>query len=923
MSNCVGPLLSIALDSERVFYARRSAALVVMTCGSDEQKHNLWQSLNEQDGEIPYEIAEVLIREAVPENVEHILVTLGKLAIPQQTNSFLQELHAYIESLAASKALGKLTQLILGLNGYLEQQPFIQNQECDVSNKYFWLIDHALHAVEKLIVLGTDAEYFKKEVLAILFKGAARNCLPIDNTNSYSEVLKSLIPNYTDLNDALYWHSIERVRHARAESDKSLSDDWLVAGRDHYWSFDTNSFSRLINYIPIRTLLDDKLIALRRAFIVYAQAGRPTVLLFRLQEAVAANQTLREELELLLNPSISENLRQYQINSQERTLRLEQTRLQKEQERTTWITEVRANPDRIHDFHGMNQGGITNDLYWLMVELRNMQSAGGFCDYANWKLLIPEFGEPVALAYRTAAISHWRKYLPGLRSEGDPTRVHTYSLSFAKAGLEIEAAETGGFPNNLTEPDVCHALRYITRHSNGLPRWLEQLHRVFPELVKEAVLKELVWELKNAQRETPMHYILSPLVYHGRWLHAALAPDLLPWIEANPRGISNNRNHCLRILVNGGIEPARLAAVASQQITQANDQNNLPGWYALLVDCEPTTGIPQVQQWLENLGDDATEAAQLFIVELMGKRHEREGQPYFDCLHVAEHLKSLYLLMHQFIRAEDDTDRINKVDYSIGLRDNAQNARSMLFDLLSRIPGKSSHTAISELIEEHPVPAYQSHFKTLAYRRAEEDGDIEAWSVEQLLEFEHSLTMKPATHRQLFELVVYHLDDLKAWLECGNDSPYQTWRRAERETEMRTLIAGQLNQGQHLKYTIAEEAEIANAQRPDLWVQCPSVCSPVPIELKLLEKWTGPQLCERLRNQLVRDYLREESARFGVMLLVWRGFSQDQKRWEINGSLVELNDLASALKLYWNSISSEYPDVDDLAVIAIDLTLRS
>jgi hypothetical protein len=228
-----------------------------------------------------------------------------------------------------------------------------------------------------------------------------------------------------------------------------------------------------------------------------------------------------------------------------------------------------------------------------------------------------------------------------------------------------------------------------------------------------------------------------------------------------------------------------------------------------------------------------------------------------------------------------------------------------------------------DLIEEHPVPTDQNYLKTFAYKRAEEDGDIEAWSVEQLIEFEHSLTMKPATHRQLFELVVYHLDDLKAWLECGNDSPYQTWRRAERETEMRTLIAGQLNQGQHLKYTIAEEAEIANAQRPDLWVQCPSVCSPVPIELKLLEKWTGPQLCERLRNQLVRDYLREESARFGVMLLVWRGFSQDQKRWEINGSLVELNDLASALKLYWNSISSEYPDVDDLAVIAIDLTLRS
>jgi hypothetical protein len=101
------------------------------------------------------------------------------------------------------------------------------------------------------------------------------------------------------------------------------------------------------------------------------------------------------------------------------------------------------------------------------------------------------------------------------------------------------------------------------------------------------------------------------------------------------------------------------------------------------------------------------------------------------------------------------------------------------------------------------------------------------------------------------------------------------------------------------------------------------VTSPVPIELKLLENWTGPRLCERLRNQLVGDYLREPSARFGVMLLVWRGTDQAQRRWEINGSRVELNKLASALKLYWNSIANEYPDIDDIAVIVIDLTMRS
>ena len=926
MSNCVEPLLSIALDSSRVLYARRSSTLAVMACGCDAQKSHLWQTLNEQEGEIPHEMAEVLIREAVPENVDQVLYSLRKLRIPQQTNAFLLDktLHDYIERLADSKNLNKLNQLISGLNEYLEQQPFIQDRECEVSNQYFWLIDYALHAVEKLILLGTDAEYLNEEVLAILFNGTARKFLPGDNTESYSESLKSLIPNYADLNDALYWYSIERVRSARTEIGKALSEDWFVAGGEHYWAFDTNSFSRLINYIVNRTLQDDKLIALRRAFIVYAQADRPSELLSSLQEAVAANQPLREELELLLNPSIPENVRQYQIYNQERTLRLEQTRLQKEQERTNWITDVRANPDRLHNFHGMNKGEITNDIGLLMVELRKTQSAGSFCDYANWELLIPEFGEPVALAYRTAAMSHWRKCLPELRSEGDPARDHTFYLSFAMAGLKIEAAETESFPNSLTEADARHALRYITWQIESLPSWIEQLHRVFPALVEEAVLNELFWELENAQPQTPIHNILSPLVYHGPWLHRALAPALLQWIETNPTALGNNRNHCLKILVNGGIEPARLATVASQQIAQANDQVNLPGWYALLVDCEPTTGMPQVQQWLENLSEaDAIEAAKLFIVELMGKWQNREGKPYFMLFHTAYHLKTLYLMMHQYIRVEDDTVRINGLECSIGLRDYAQSARNMLFDLLSRIPGKSSYTAITELIEEHPVLAYQNHFKSLAYRRAEEDSDIEAWSVEQLIEFEQSLTMTPATHRQLFELVVHRLDDLKSWLECGNDSPWQIWQRAERETAMRNLIVGWLNQTSQRQFTIVQEAELANAQRPDICVQCQSVNSPVPIELKLLEKWSGPELCERLRNQLVGDYLREPSARFGVMILVWRGTGQTKRRWEINGSRVELKELARALKHYWNSIADEYPDVDDIAVIVLDLTMRS
>ncbi len=81
----------------------------------------------------------------------------------------------------------------------------------------------------------------------------------------------------------------------------------------------------------------------------------------------------------------------------------------------------------------------------------------------------------------------------------------------------------------------------------------------------------------------------------------------------------------------------------------------------------------------------------------------------------------------------------------------------------------------------------------------------------------------------------------------------------------------------------------------------------MPIELKVLNKgWSGPKLCERLRNQLVGDYLREETAGCGVMLLIWQGQSK-KARWQINGRRVVLEDLEEALETYWGSIANNFP----------------
>ena len=316
----------------------------------------------------------------------------------------------------------------------------------------------------------------------------------------------------------------------------------------------------------------------------------------------------------------------------------------------------------------------------------------------------------------------------------------------------------------------------------------------------------------------------------------------------------------------------------------------------------------------------ASHAAQIFITALMG---DENGGFTMGDFRTPRHLKRLYVLMHGHICAEEDIVRSDGRAYTPGLRDHAQEARNALFQLLADIPGKETHIALTELIEDHPDPRSRSWMARRAYGRAQADGDVESWTEEQVREFGTDLTATPATQRQLFDLTVTRIADLKNWLEQGTESPYVTWRKAQDEREIRVLVAGWLEQTGGNAFTIAQEPEVANRQRMDIWVQNPDVSSPVTIELKLLDKgWTGPQLCDSLVNQLARDYMRYADGRCGLMLLFWKG-TKPGRTWLVDGSLVGVSDLQTALKRHWASTANSFPNVSAIEVLLVDLTVRA
>ena len=921
MSGCVPRLIPVAADPARGIYVRIAATLAIATCGNEEQRGRIWDLLLAADDEIPGEVLAELIKGAPAgaTMIPKLLESIEKLPPhePFEMTGLTSAVHGIVDGLPLPGDAQSLGVLIEGLDSLLHRPPAIQPESCDISEEFSWLLGPATYAVERLAEARIDLA-FDEHAMAILRSALSARHWRDDGIGDRKDRLWELVPSWPELNDALFWHTAEAKRIALESEGKVLNDDWPLQWPDHYWTFGSDDFPRVLEWVRTRALEDDRLLALSLAFRIYVQSERPTEWLEQLRGSVAGDAGSVSRLDELMNRATSSDVLKWQRQQEERERALENKRKEEAQRRSDWIAGLKADPERFRH----RPGDFTGDQYWLLRRIEDDERTSR-CQGANWQALIEDFGEDVARAYRDAAKAHWRHCRPELRSAGGDTSSVAYSLIFGLAGIAIEAEEVDQFPGHLSASEVRLALRYVFLELNGFPSWLEAMYQARPNVVLEVIGTELFWELDNTEPDRPMHYVLHDLAVYAPWLHRTMVEPLLGWIRSHDLPSDDALRHSLRILRGGEVDPSDLLAVAKRKAARKSGPHRA-SWYAIWVDAEPDTGVDAVGNWVDGLGcEDGSHAAQLFITALMGNRHGADSGANLGSFQTPAHLKSLYVLMHRHIRVAEDIDRSGGGVYSPGLRDDAQDARDRLFGLLSEIPGKPAYVALTDLIEEHPYPSSRPWMAKRARERAEQDGDLEPWTAKQVSEFGAQLTRTPASQRQLFDLAVARVTDLKNWLERGNDSPYVTWQKAGGENEIRNLVAGWLNQNWGNPLTIAQEPELANSQRMDIWLQDQNVPSPVPIELKLLDKrWSGPRLCERLRNQLAGDYLREATGGCGLMLLVWSD-SRPSRQWRIDGRLVGIDGLREAMKRHWASHSNPFPNVEAVEVVVIDLTLRA
>nr|WP_319382364.1 hypothetical protein [uncultured Roseibium sp.] len=918
---------SFAIRKDCDSYTRIAAFRAVFAVGTEQDCADLRDVFLSEGEELDRDWLAELVQHSHP-SAKTISWLLSSIVKTKRGERFSADnLSSAIEEFVSDASLELLPDIVSGFHDILNLKPIVERRFCEISQEFGWLIRSAALAVKRLIVARHSAA-LSVPALEILHKIPAASEYDIGGIRDEKFNFDELICVWPELNRSLFWYEVEQVR-SRRENKRAerVSELWQIDVFRTFWKFDEEDFEYFKEQSFDQEELDNRLMALSLAFNLYKYAGRPRNWREQLKKLVSSDAELSSRLQNYLNPAAaSEEVKKHRrrlAGFQRRDRAIERKRTKELEESKGYLS---SHIDELRDPKFDNPSSVSSAQAYLHEKMRKKNGGTTSYSVSDWKSLGADFGEDVAIAFRDGCVAYWRKHKPKIRSEGAPLNQTTLQTIFGLSGICIEAEETANWPAGFDKEEIDLACRYASFELNGFPPWFSKLAANYLPQVADFMLQEIRYELSIEKPDVETNYMLYDVSWSGQWSWNQIAPSLVKeLIDFEPSNIGN-LTKLMTIVLGSSITDVDLRELAVEKCRKVTELDNLALWYAVWVGVDPLNAIQDLETKLSKIpdSDSRTNFAMNFIVFLQGKRR-RDDVGSRNAYLLPEHLKSLYLLMHQYIRREDDIERAGKGVYSPELRDRAQDARNALFSHLNETPGKEAYLALEEISKSHPDNQARPWLAHLAKSRAEKDADISPWKVQDVLDFHETLERTPSTHSELADLAVMRLNDLKDEIENGDSSIADILKNVTLETDMRNYIGRELREKARGRYSIPQEEELSDAKRPDLRFHGVGFDGPVPCELKLADNgWSGNKLFERLENQLCGDYLRDHRSNRGIFLLVTRGA---QKHWEVpnkSGSekRLDFQGLVDALQSHWQDISTEFHGVDDVTVIGIDLTKR-
>ena len=906
--------------TSRSKYSRMAAFRALKAIGSARDRLEIRSAILQEDEEPDRNWIAALIEwlEPTDESFTWLIGAIKRVAPAQKYN--VDSLTQALSGLVAQWPVNLLTRLLTEFSVLMDTPPIKEVYPSTLSTRFGWLTTPA-SALLLALIRCRDLSAIDCVALSLLRKlPILRDAGELDAKDLTAD-LRSEISKWGELNQKLFWYGVERSRDymcSKGYLKHGLTLHHQVDVSGHLWSFSEADFGVACEWVFSKESLDNRKVALSLAFNLYRGSESPAYMLEQMTKACSEQAELAIMLGFLLNPPPDDP--EWKAQQAKWALKSARHKMVREGRKRQWSAGLQKDVDLLRS--PPEPGQLTNQQLYLLQRLQDVSNHSGNWNERNWEDLVPEFGESVASAFRDGAVKHWRQYTPQLRSEGAATNSTLYAVILGLVGLSFEARSNPDWLNDLSPTSAALATRYALHELNGFPGWLPGIYSAHPDPVIGILLGEIDFELARMPLAENSHYVLYDISWSGQWIWDGISPHLIKRLKSPSKNVARLRQ-VATILQGSALDDSTLAALGSRKAPSAKNPEVASVWFAMWAGVAPQKAIPALSKKLSSTNEgDSSRFAMLFITALMGSRRQRRsGRGAFRTV---EHLKALYLLMNTYIHERDDIDRANTGVYSPELRDDAQDARNSLLALIRETPGKEAFLALMEISVSHPNSKSRPWLASHAKEKATLDADMPPWSPQDVRDFNDRQERTPRTHRDLWELAVSQLKDLKHDLEDGDSSISSILKPRSQETEIRKFIGGWCRDRAKSRYSIPQEEEFADAKRADLRFHGAAFDGQVPTELKLADKWTGPNLEERLENQLCGDYMRDTRSHYGIFLLVFHGI-KPRKSWRMSdGTLARsFNELIAKLQQRWEHLAASYPSIEDVQVIGIDLTKRT
>jgi hypothetical protein len=920
LQGCGDIALDIATDTGIDTYSR-ICAMQIISFGTHGEKEKLKEATLGSAASDERSILAALVHALYPTHlsIEEVVQFLASASHDRQS-AYDDLQRAVIAAVEATDTDQDIVEFLRRIVQLVSMPPVI-GEWCRISSRFGWLIPSAMAAAKVLLTRQPNGP-FPIEVLSTIAMAVQSDHMRLYTGDVHKESIDLLRSN-SPLRHAVFWHEAERRRVE--EPGERLVDPWRVSMETSLQHVDVEEVPLLLRDLRDRALLDDKLIALARLIQVWARAGRPRDLMSEIKSSVGEASDLRAALEQHLNPPppspdyVASEQRMEQLEQEQRDRVASNTRHRRE-----GIEYLKANVATLKIGDHAKDGRLLRNIEYLHSEIANKSKNSSRWAVGAWKQLEPEFGAEVARAFKDYCIGYWRLFRPQLRSEiGKDTNTTPTGVVIGLSGLMMEAAADREWATKLTADEAIQATRYALWELNQLPGWFGSLFAEHTNAVTRLLLGEMAWELSQPRASNSAGYVFSRLRWTSTSLGRALRDEIMVLLTNNPVADPIALAEALTVVLrNPEAIPAEFTNMIADRADLGGTEDVKALWLAGLLCVNAERAVPALEEWVNDGSDSGARERRLSLVlERVWGDTFHGLRPQHQAFRRADFLLKLIKLTH--VHVDPEKDLVHDDVYTPDLRDHAEEARSQLLKILCSLPGRDTYRALLDLAEFHPRKYPKDRMRVLAEARAEADTEHTPWSSEDIQGFASAAEYGPRTQKELFELALGRLDDIKLELEEGDESEASVLRRVKDEPELRKVFANRLRRAAAGRYTTGSEEELADASRTDIRLHHPEVDARLPIELKIADArhWSPIKLRDMLEQQLTEQYMLE--SRYGIYLLVRRGGANDQSAFTLDGHDLSFEQLGDWLRAEGRELVRSNPSLDGLDIVTIDLTRRS